>query len=112
MLVVAGMPGVFVVAGVLALFVVASMLVVTGVLSGAVRPVQVVRGVGRSVIGVAQFTNALLGDLGGVTPFGVVPGVLGSVVIVPHRSSLTSALLVTKWHSEPVPATMQQAGNI
>jgi hypothetical protein len=81
------MPGVFVVAGmagVLVLFVVATMLVVTGVLSSAVRPVQVVRCVGRSMIGVAQFTNALLDDLGGVIPFRMVPGVLVSVVIVTH----------------------------
>ncbi|MGH2671997.1 MAG: hypothetical protein ACRDHC_03365 [Actinomycetota bacterium] len=84
MLVVTGMPGVLVVAGVLVLFVVATMLGVTGVLSGAV---QVVRCVGRSVIGVAQFTNALLGDLGGVIPFRVVPGVLMSLVIVTHSSS-------------------------
>jgi len=50
----------------------------------AVRPVHVVGCVQRSVIRVAQFVNALLGNLGGIVPYRAVPGVLVSVVIVAH----------------------------
>ncbi|MEX2204306.1 MAG: hypothetical protein WD965_09500, partial [Actinomycetota bacterium] len=63
---------------------VSRVLVVTGMRSRALRLVHVVRRVRRSVIGVARFVNALLGDLGGIVPLRVVPGVLVSVLIVAH----------------------------
>jgi hypothetical protein len=66
---VATVSSVHVVSGV---YVVAGVLVVTRMLT-AVRLVRVVRRVRRSVIRVAQFTNALLGDLGRIIPIRLVP---------------------------------------
>jgi hypothetical protein len=60
-----------------------SGLVVTRMLT-AVRLVHVVRRVRRSVIRVAQFTNALLGDLGRIIPIRLVPWVVVSVMILAH----------------------------